>query len=501
MASFLNKDRSAGRSSNTMTTNSYDPMRAKLTLSTRSLRSTSSLPLADGYTGEETSPQETRRSNARRDTMMSHTSNNSLNKTSHAKLHKRGSSNGSSSPYTSTFPTPYATYEEPMNDTSKSTRSTAATKIKPYLKKSSSTKEDQGIIDLSKSAAENERLAGLGIQQDLSTKLASEVTFVHNRRQKHGRNTSNGSQGSNGSGTYRPGQTFTHPMAKVPQPYTPPTGPSYPSSLDNEEANESDDVVEDEFRVGNAAFRNRRSMSINSTGYANPTPLSQTYTASSMMMAPKHSQSHTDLSMMSSQSDKSKTLRNTDFADPSPPSRTSFDVARSFVSRRSDAEPPSRDELIRAARKKFEEKEASKTQKDEKRRERQRRKSMTESKPRVDGKKDAEQSSSGGSSKQEKKQKSRRKSNAKAGASREDEDRNDERLHAKSYEDYRPANAASLPIYGDAPGESEKKGYILDEKEKKKKPTKSTKTPTADHNWLRFSTWVQTRMLSCGNRN
>lgn len=404
----------------------------------------------------------------------------------HAKLHKRGGSGsslpGPPSPFTSTFTTPFATYEEP------SAVVAATPKIKPYLRKMSSAKEDQGMIDLSKSAAENDRLSGLGIQ-DFASKTAADVSFANNRRQPHGRNTSTGSQVSNGSGTFRPspGQPFTHPMAKVPRPYTPPAGASHGSSLNQEEADESDDIVEDEFRLGNG-FRSRRSMSISSTAQNNPTPLSQSHTAGELDFAPRPCASQSNLSMKSIRSEQSKlskqgrSRRNTDMSllehDPSPTSRPSFDKAFSFVSRRSETDPQTRDELIRTARRKFEEKEATKSRKDEKRRERQRLKSDAAEYPPPAFQPTPDSAA----------EKRRRKSSvtATAGASRDD----DAKLRAMSYDDFRPAHIATLPRYGDAPGESEKRQM--------QHSVEPKRVVNSDGTWMRFSTWFQTRMLSCG---
>jgi len=343
------------------------------------------------------------------------------------------------------------------------------------------------MIDLSKSAAENDRLSGLGIQ-DFASKTAADVSFAHNRRQPHGRNTSTGSQVSNGSSTFRPspGQPFTHPMAKVPRPYTPPAGASHGSSLNQEEADESDDVVEDEFRLGNG-FRSRRSVSISSTAQNNPTPLSQSHTAGDIDFAPRPCASQTNLSMRSGsgrseQSKQGRSRRNTDMSllehDPSPTSRPSFDKAFSFVSRRSETDAQSRDELIRTARRKFEEKEATKSRKDEKRRERQRLKSDAAENPHA-----TNPSTTDGAT-----EKRRRKSSvtATAGAGRDD----DAKLRAMSYDDFRPAHVATLPRYGNAPGESEKRQI-----QHSIEPKRSI---NSDSTWMRFSTWFQTRMLSCG---
>ncbi|KAK4503654.1 hypothetical protein PRZ48_004569 [Zasmidium cellare] len=457
----------------------------KLTLATRNLPSKSSLS-RDETSASPMSPETVHRPprTSSRQKLRDHTDisfSGSNGKTSstgnHAKLHKRGGSAsslpGPPSPFTNAqFQTPFATYEESFPEVVPAP-GTSTPKIKPYLRKMSVAKEDQGMIDLSKSAAENERLNGLGIQ-DYGSKSAADVSFAHTRRgqQQHGRTTSGASQGSNGSGGFRPGQPFTHPMAKTPRPYTPPTG-SYANSINENEADESDDVVEDEFRLGNG-FRTRRSMSISST--PQPTPLSQSHTASDLGLVPKlTSSSQTNLSLKSAQSSTGRPRRNTDRSQeyvPSPSSRTSFDKAFSFA-KRSDPEPQTRDEMIREARRKFEEKEANKDRKQEKeagkRQDRQRQKSEPSLKSAM---------------KQEKKP--RKDSAARAGA----EDEKHQRLQAVSYEEQRPA---MLPRHGSSPGESERR---LNEKGPQ---FNHTPRPDAkDGGWLRFSTWVQTRMLSCG---
>lgn len=336
------------------------------------------------------------------------------------------------------------------------------------------------MIDLSKSAAENERLNGLGIQ-DFGAKSAADVSFAHTRRgqQQHGRTTSGASQGSNGSGGFRPGQPFTHPMAKTPRPYTPPTG-SYANSINEDE---SDDVVEDEFRLG-GGFRTRRSISISST--PQPTPLSQSQTASDLGLIPKlTSTSQTNLSLKSAQSSTGRPRRNTDRSQeyvPSPSSRTSFDKAFSFA-KRSDPDPQTRDEMIREARRRFEEKEANKDRREQGKRrvsesKRQRQKSepsLKSAMKQVDDKKKSHKDSA---------------ATAHAGAEDEKARQRGQDFQAMSYDEQRPA---MLPRHGSSPGESERRLN-----EKGPQFTHTTRPDAKDGGWLRFSTWLQTRMLSCG---
>jgi len=434
----------------------------------------------------------------------------------HARLHKRGGSGSApslpapTSSYTSPrsqFTTPYATYEEPLpNPPFSPTAPTSSTsKIKPYLRKKSSAKEDQqGKIDLSKSVGEN---AGLGVQDfGTNSASASDVSFVPaGRRTTHARSTSIGSQVSNGSGFFRPNQPFVHPMRQTPRPYTPPTGSSNNSFVNGEEADESDDVVDDDFRLGHG-FRNRRSVSVSSTPQVAPTPLSQSHTADDLGLVPKlTSTSQTNLSVKSGRSSRSKLSRRRGDTNPSfdlptsPSSRTSFDKALSYMSRRSDPEHETRDERIRAARRKFEEKEANKDRKVEKgalkrreteeartakKRDRQRRKSETSSSfDRTRATRDGPEARSSGAALLRK---------AKPPTT---EDPPDEKLRARSYEANRPANAASLPRRGREPGAAaseEKKGARGD------RTVRRGKGRVAQSSWVRFSAWLRTRMLGCG---
>lgn len=287
----------------------------------------------------------------------------------HAKLHKRGGSgSGSALPGTanqssisSSFTNAIEPFPEITPPPPAAVQPSPKGKVKPYLRKLSSTKDDQGRIDLSKSLVENDRLAGLGIQDFAIGRSSTDAVFPPSNRASHARTTSVGSQMSNSSGS-RP-QPFIHPMRQAPRPYTPPTTRSRGSSAQDEE----DDFVDDDVRP-NFTFGSRRSMS-NSSGHIAPTPLSQTITAADLGSVPRlTSTSQSNLSIVSTKSSmpnrsRRNTGRSTEFAT-SPSSRTSLD--RAFAPRRSDIEGQTRDERIQAARRKFQEKEADKDRKAEK---------------------------------------------------------------------------------------------------------------------------------------
>ncbi|WPH04828.1 Hypothetical protein R9X50_00772500 [Acrodontium crateriforme] len=405
---------------------------------------------------------------------------------SHTKLRKRAGSStsipGPPSPFTgkhSQFTTPFATHEEPYLPEIVPTQSLNTTpRIKPYLRKTSNAKEDQGQLDLSKSVADSYLGAGLGIDE-IGIKPASDGTFAPaGWRGTHTRDNSVGSQISTGSGSFRPTQPFVHPMRLTPRPYTPPFH-SYASSFIDDEANESHDIVIDEdLRPGNA-FRSKRSMSISS--FPQPTPLSQSHTAEDLGGLPRlNSPSQTNLSIKSTRSNKSlrskvsrprgDTLRSYETPN-SPSSRTSFDKAISFVSRRSDPDAQTRDDRIRAARRKFEAKEAEKDRKAHRRQvsggsKASRTQTLTESNTieRIP-------------SRDITNEKTRRKTSKKKPV---------EKFRATSYDETRPAHLSS--ILSRQRTDSEKIPHVRERK--------ASVTPQGG--WVRFSAWFQTRMLACG---
>lgn len=332
------------------------------------------------------------------------TSTNSLPPTKrtdaqHARLHKRGSSTTSlpnsttlpTGPH-STFTTPFATYEEPFPDILPAPPSSTTPKIKPYLRKmTSGSREDvdQGRLDLSKSVSESGAMTGLGI-----TDFAARTDALPSgRRSTHTRTTSVNSQKSTGSASFRPTLPFVHPMRQTPnRAYTPQTDAS---SMDDEERRESSDVVPEEEPHPAPPSLRRRSTSLSSTSQVvAPTPLSQTHTAADLRSISKLTStvSQTNLSLKSAGRSRAGTNRSLDFSN-TPSSRTSLDKTFSLISasRRSDpTDPQTREDRIRAARRKFEEKEADKDRKLEarqqsevakqsKKEERQRRKSEASS--------------------------------------------------------------------------------------------------------------------------
>ncbi|KAK0253413.1 hypothetical protein LTS09_011557 [Friedmanniomyces endolithicus] len=412
---------------------------------------------------------------------------------SHGKLHKRGSSANSSlpgppSPH-SQFTTPFATYEEPFPDSAPIPPTSSTPRIKPYMRKMSATKQEDGRLDLSKSMLENDRLAGLGIQ-DFGTRSASNVSFAHaGRRGTHGRTTSVGSQASTGSGSYKPNQPFVHPMRQTPRPYTPPAGSASASFVHDDDASESDDVIDDDFRLGHG-FRSKRSMSITNVPVTALTPLSQSHTADDLGIVPKlTSPSQTNLSIKSGRSSKSrpsKSRRDTDHSfdlRTSASTRTSFDKAFSFVSRKSDPDSQTRDDRIRAARRKFEEKEANKDRK--LLQDRLKRQETEDSRAERHQERKPEASES-----QSKLKKSRRRGDGRdAVPSQHEATDNNEEFASRSYDEYRPAHEASLPRQGREAGLSEKGPRAQDRA-----------PPNARTGFVRFSAWWQTRLLSCGGR-
>ena len=182
----------------------------------------------------------------------------------HGKLHKRAVSSISS---TSSVESPTSVLQQsgspssagegqrlvtsPLTVASSASSSGAPSKIKPYLRKLSSREPAGGssssscnntnskngtvsnAIDLSRPAAENESLAGLGITDyGVEARSAQDVSFTAlGRRTRHARSTSNNSQFSTASSAVaassticRPTAQYVHPMRQTPRPYTPPIG-------------------------------------------------------------------------------------------------------------------------------------------------------------------------------------------------------------------------------------------------------------------------------------
>ncbi|KAF2839471.1 hypothetical protein M501DRAFT_1011288 [Patellaria atrata CBS 101060] len=298
----------------------------------------------------------------------------------HGRLHKRGGS-ASISPQSSDHrpfdynklpETPKSMSEEPRQEYAQPAHATpSAIKVKPYLRKLSH--KDNNTIDLSRTAAENESLAGLRILNEYnynSPRSASDVTFSPlGGRVGHNRSTSNNSQFSTGSASQRPSGPYTHPMRQTPRPYTPPVAKSYPTSIvATENSGEEYDIMsDDEFRYRAHVFDPaRRSGSISSipTG----TQLLSNGTASSLRFG---NQSQTSLSSPlpppppPAGRARKDTIRSFDTATGS--TRTSIDKTFGFIrGRDSPVNPSSRAASIQAARIAYREKEEAKDRKAEK---------------------------------------------------------------------------------------------------------------------------------------
>jgi hypothetical protein len=249
---------------------------------------------------------------------------------------------------------------------------TITSKTRPSrLRKQSSAKEDRGQLDLSKSTAENDQLAGLGIVDSRGPRYATDVTFSRVSRNKHSRTNSIGSQASNGSNSNRPGYHFTHPLKQTPGAYTPPPG-DRASFFDSEELEETNNAIVEGEVLTPTGYISRRSMSTSSASQAQPAPSAQARGAADPVLLRQmtsNSQSNISLKSHHSATGKPSKLKSSRPSpekghsfESGPPSsaRTSFDKAIGFVARRSEPEVVTQEELVQAARRKFEEKNALK---------------------------------------------------------------------------------------------------------------------------------------------
>ncbi|KAF2735744.1 hypothetical protein EJ04DRAFT_183808 [Polyplosphaeria fusca] len=413
---------------------------------------------------------------------------------SHARLHKRGNSASSmtsplsplSDAHAFSFNrsgTPKVTYEEPWNEPTRPMPATSATashplKIKPYLRKLSS--KDSNALDLSRPAAENEGLAGLGISEYASSgansKSVSDVNFAPiNGRNRHARSTSNTSQFSTSSSLQRPTAPFMPSIRQTPRPYTPPISQSNPSSLMGSE-NETDDIMTDEeFRLRQNAFDPaRRSGSVSSVPGVSQ-PLRIHTTGSSTRLGGSYSHSAVSLtSPVAPSRSRGDTLKSID-TTTSPSSRTSFDKAFGWVrpGRDSPVDPASRAASIRAARQAFNEKEAGKERKYEKTAMKKEEKDFRKQYKKEERDRRVSESHD---RKEHNRARSTSDSNEKSSTPRPS-------VGGRQYSDHRQTHNSTLP-----------KHIISSEKRTNTAP-KVTKSRAAKGRWLRFVAWFKTRLL------
>lgn len=427
---------------------------------------------------------------------------------SHGKLHKRNFSDTSNSIKDSPSMPAAAfspgrpsldfkrkiTYDEPWEDSS---NSSSNVKIKPIFRKLNA--KDSGIVDLSRPAAENEGLAGLGLGINdgsgygFTSKSVSDVSFVPMggySKSRHMRSVSNNSQFSTTTANsfQRPNAPYAHPMRQTPRPYTPPISKSYTTSLDPRSSDEFDTLAGTPLPDDDLTFRRlmtastdpqgRRSGSISSSvpNVAAPQPL---YIRTSDSLTRFTSPSQTSLSGVGGRS-RGATLQSVDTMSPS--SRPSMDKFGFLRQRSAGTESElvdpveSRAANIRAARQKYQEREDAKMRKLEK----EEMKSMERD--------------------QRKQERKRRKSEPEERKARNDSVNNNnekgaaaEEVAGREYAMLKPVNSRALPNRVDSISPGQRETPRFESGRKKKKPGAKT-------NWFGFLAWFRTRLLRLGRK-
>ncbi|USP79178.1 hypothetical protein yc1106_06452 [Curvularia clavata] len=413
----------------------------------------------------------------------------------HARLHKRGHS--ASAPTSSlspvadqgafTFDRSHTTklYEDSWIETQRPMPAAASSnplKIKPYLRKLSS-KETSGL-DLSRPAAEND-LTGLGIlEYGAYSRSISDVSFTPaNPRNRHARSTSNQSQYSTSSGLHRP--TPLPSIRQTPQLYSPPIANSSPPSILGSEFEGDDIMSDDEVRMKQNSYDPaRRSGSMSS---AQGTSLRMHSNNSSTRLAPTYSQSAASLtSPPCPPRARGDTLKSID-TTTSPSSRTSFDQTYRFIrgGRDSPVDPASRAASIRAARQKFEQEQRAKELKYEKEAHKQQERDYRKQLKKEDL--------------QRRKSETIERNEMNRTRTVSDDSEKTPRpsvggrpsIGGRQYSDHREAHSHSLP----------KLVTTVDpEKTAMSAAPKVTKSRAVKGRWLRFVTWLKTRLLRLSGR-
>ncbi len=278
---------------------------------------------------------------------------------SHAKIHRRGTSVASpTSPtfvpdyllQTSSSTVPASAHADPYASPERNSSSKGKVKIKPLLRKF--TSQENVMIDLSRSAAENE---GLGIYS------SSEISVPDSRRGYHNRTTSGASElSTNTTSSNRFRTQYVHPIRQTPRSYTPPIAGSYKTSFESEAPTVT--------TTGEAPFFDSQSRQPSSN-----TPSSYAPLPSTRRPPPLHVRSGS-ISRLTSSSQTNlpgtpSSLRfNTDTITPSemvsPTTRTSLESAFRMRSRSNTAntinDPTAQAATVQQLRRQFQEKEAAK---------------------------------------------------------------------------------------------------------------------------------------------
>ncbi|KAF2093370.1 hypothetical protein NA57DRAFT_81299 [Rhizodiscina lignyota] len=430
----------------------------------------------------------------------------------HGKLHKRNISDTSTSMHSPSPSMPSTafmasrpsldykrkvTYEQPEDMST----SSSSMKIKPYFRKLSA--KDSGIVDLSRPAAENEGLAGLGLGINdglgygFTSKSVSDVSFVpmgSYSKNRHIRSPSNTSQYSTATANslQRPNAPYAHPMRQTPRPYTPPISKSYTTSLSGRNSEDYDTINEARLPEEELTFRRlttastdpqgRDSISSVPTNIATPQPL-HVRTSDSLTRFTSPSQTSLNIGGRS----RGATLQSVDTLSPS--SRPSMDKGFGFFrAHRADTNESldpdeSRAASIRAARKAFEEREEAKARKLEKEESRQmEREQKKQQKKSIDQKRRKSEGEEG------------RRSRLRSDSSNEKVD--DAAVAGREYATLKPVNSRTLPNRVERISPGRRSDTTRSERERNRERQKHG----AKRNWFGFLAWFRTRLLRLGRR-
>ena len=362
-------------------------------------------------------------------------------------------------------------YVDAMSEHTANTRQASSFKINPYRRKKSL--KDDTKIDLSRPLAENESLAGLGIQDFAApSRSAHDVNFgaISAGRIRHDRSTSINSQFSTNSGVKSPNMAYAHPMRHTPRPYTPPITKSYTTSVIGSEISDepSDILAEEEFRVRPRLYDPSYGSDFISSLPSGLPPL-HIHTGGSLTRLNNPSQSSLPSSMPTGRS-RGATLQSIDTCtSPASTTRTSMDKAMGFLRSphsHDSTDASSRAGAIRAARIAYNEREDAKQRKAEKEELRRLRRGTADEAGRRKSEADDR----------------RRPALA--------NDASSEKLGVfvgKSYNDNSVAHARSLPTQVSAPPTP--RGFAQTSKPQKR---------GAKHGWQEFMAWFRTRLLRLG---
>lgn len=407
--------------------------------------------------------------------------------TSHGKLHKRG---GSVSSPKALLPADLnaARATDRTKDAPTSSRefrpdlyrgAVPTSKSKTYidsLKRLSA--KDTNTIDLSRSAAENEFLTGLGIlNHGPAGRFATDVSFTPvGKRAMHNRSTSLTSQFSTASSSYRP------PLRLTPRPYTPPSTVQDHASTVGSSQFSLDGVGIPEEGLRPRSYHSASMSSMHTTPQLHVNASASSAPATGVIQTNGTSR---PASIRRLRRDTTRSSRSIEtFNTASPSSRTSLDKAFSRIrGRETESEDPAlRAASIRAARQAFTERQEAKDRRAEKEalnaREKHNRK-LEKREAWQRGKSDASQ------------QRPRAQSTMK-----ENEKLDYEGFQpGRSYEELKPAHTMSLPL-----PVGEKAGWdgLREGRSRGRTDTGLSKKRKVKSRYLRFLIWLKTRLLRLG---